>query len=153
MTPLAESEVFRLSIGVVVVPLVVGLAAGAFAVFSFLRDGVNRAGLIAALVSILAVVFFLPSMATDRIEITSTSFRMRTGLWFSPTIHEFNFQDVTSAEIATTLNPRGRRHQYLRVSLTNGTVDSVPISDLFSTHRARILELLRKRVPMSDSSG
>jgi hypothetical protein len=91
------------------------------------------------LIGLIALTIFGPSMQSDRIEITSESFYLRTGAWWSPNEHRFSMRDALGIEIITIADLKGRPNKYMRVALKSGAYDDVPMGDLFRLHEQDIL--------------
>ncbi len=136
------AEIFRLTTATVALPAVGGMVAGVFAFRSLRKNGLTRNGLFISILCVLALGILFPGMARDRIEVSPQKFRMNTGFWFAPTIHEFDPQQVDHVEFFIADNRQFRKKEYMRVFLHDGTSDPVPVNTLFRDNQARIIELL-----------
>ncbi|MDB6068334.1 MAG: hypothetical protein JWR26_4542 [Pedosphaera sp.] len=54
------------------------------------------------MIAVLALGVFGPAMQNDRIEITSDSFYLRTGAWWSPNEHRISLRNALGIEIVST---------------------------------------------------
>src|SRR5215469_7178086 len=77
-------------------------------------------------IAVMALGLFAPAMQNDKIEVTLDSFYLRTGLWWSPNEHRFEFRDAVRLEIITIPDVKGRPDRYMRVTLKGGVTDDVP---------------------------
>src|ERR1051325_6832646 len=85
---------------------VIVFAVGAVALLAALlivrRPVDRRVKIVLFVVAALAFVIFGPMILNDRIEVTPSSFSLRTGFWFYPTKHQFQIKDVGSIEVIET---------------------------------------------------
>jgi hypothetical protein len=88
-------------------------------------------------------------MQNDRIEVTSESFYLRTGAWWSPNEHRFLMKDVVRMEIITTPDLKGRPMRSMRVTLKGGIHDDVPMGDLFRSHEDDILRAVSDAIKIA----
>src|SRR5262249_53164080 len=58
----------------------------------------------------LAVVFLVPSFLIERVAINKDGFSVRTGMWFSPSQHDVQFEKLSAIEISKEekMGRRGR---------------------------------------------
>jgi hypothetical protein len=68
-----------------------------------MRPAQRRAGLTITVLATVGGAIFVPAMWFDRVVISPTEIRQKTGLWFAPTLTGFSYADVESITI------RGRR--------------------------------------------
>jgi len=134
----------------IAIPWCIG-ALALIAGFILLRRPVDlRFKILPFVIAIVALGIFGPAMLKDKIEITSESFCLRTGFWWSQTVHQFAFKDAHDIQVITRTNSKGRPSKYMRVTLKIGIYDDVPIGDLFHSHESDILKAVTDAI---DASG
>src|ERR1700742_518260 len=118
--------IYTYSKAILAIPWGVGIVALAAGLI-FLRYPINlRLKIFLFLIGVLALVLFAPSMQQNKIETTPESFYLRTGLWWSPHVHQFLLRDVTKMEIIHLQDAKGRPRAFMRVTFRNGSTDDVP---------------------------
>jgi hypothetical protein len=114
-----------------------------------IRPRWGRFGWMLIILGPLACLFLAPSFFLDRITVNPQGFTLRTGFWFSPTVHDVKFRDLARIELATeeTTGRRGRRekHYYFLCEKKSGGVDKVPLGDLMRSGAShKIAEVAHK---------
>lgn len=99
-----------------------------------------RFKILSFVIAAVALVIVGPAMLNDKIEITSESFYLRVGFWWSPNVHRFAFKDAQDIKVVTLPDLKGRPSKYMRVTLKNGIQDDIPMGDLFRSHESDILK-------------
>ena len=119
--------------------------------FILLRWSIDRIYKILPFVfAIVALGIGAPSMHQDMIEITSDSFYLRTGFWWSPTEHQFAFKDAQTVDVIVIPDLKGRQKDHLHVKLKNGTFAIIPMGTLFRLNQGDILKAVADAMTSAD---
>jgi hypothetical protein len=97
-----------------------------------------------AIGSLAGFLLFGPSMATDRIRLSDHTLELETGIWFAPTKHNIDFDQVKTMTLVTRGSGR-RRSQDLVFQLKRGGGVTVPLGDLMKTALDEIAKRVQER--------
>jgi hypothetical protein len=123
-----------------------GLAVVAFGVVAipigfYARGG--RGGWILLLGGLLSLVLVAPGLFIDHVEVSDDGFKLRTGFWLMPTVHDVKFSEVQSITLTseTTRGRRGRKSTtfYLQCGTTHG-MEKVPVGTLMKEAVREIID-------------
>lgn len=115
--------------------------------FVLLRRPVDlRLKILSFVIAAIALVIVGPAMLNDKIEITSESFCLRVGFWWSPNVHQFAFKDAQDIRVVSLPDSKGSPRKYMRVTLKSGFQDDIPMGDLFRSHESDILKAVTEAI-------
>jgi hypothetical protein len=97
----------------------------------------------AALIAIFAGTLIAPSMAMDRVTMTSTEIEQKTGFWFAQRVKGFKYADVASIHIGERISRR-RRQAIWNVRRKDGSLQVIDPGDLWEMNTKRIVPLLEQ---------
>lgn len=107
----------------------------------------------------IAAVVFGPGFALDKVTVTPEAFHLRTGFWFSPTVREVKFADLSSVVITKT-ETRGRRGRKnvsydLKCTKKSGGQEVIPLGTLMEEGGAEAFAkaAIASGVPIVDGTG
>lgn len=137
------ATVFRFPAHVLFLVVLGALAAAAVAVVGYRLSWAPRITGTSALIAIFAGLLIAPSMAVDRVTVTSTGIEQRTGLWFAQTQKGFKYADVASIQIGER---RGRRRTEMiwNVRHKDGSLSVLDPGDLWEMNSNQIVPQLER---------
>jgi hypothetical protein len=95
----------------------------------------------------LALAILVPAFFLDRVTVNPERFRLVTGFWFAPTVHDVRFDDLSAIEvIGEERHTRSgtRMSYYLLCHRKTGGAEKVPVGDLMKQGATdRILQVAR----------
>ena len=143
MTPSeAQTEILRHSTWVILAVFVGGVAALLISLWLLRTGRKRRLGWGLLVLGVVAEGLLGPGLINDRIIVSPTSFELRVGFWFAPTVRRFEYKDVEFITDVYRHDRKGRRKTYWSVQFKNGGALEVPQGDLWRKHRERFIPLL-----------
>lgn len=137
------TTVFRFPAFVLFLVVLGVLAAAAVAVVGYRLSWAPRITGTSALIAIFAGLLIAPSMAMDRVTVTSTGIEQRTGFWFAQSQKGFKYADVASIQIGEQFSRR-RRQMVWNIHHRDGSVSVLDPGDLWEMNSNQIVPLLER---------
>jgi hypothetical protein len=103
-----------------------------------LRRWTSRWGIMMMGGGVLVLVLLVPSMYTDRVLVDANHFEGANGLWFYPSLHNLNFQDLHEIRLITQHGSR-RTSFVLQCKARDGQVTELKVGTLLEQAVPEIL--------------
>lgn len=87
-------------------------------------------GFVLLILAPVLLVIVAPAMYSDRVLIDDDHFEVRYGFWFSPTVHNLRFADLSDMRYVAVAGNRGRTNYELHCRSKTGVLTVVHAGDL-----------------------
>jgi hypothetical protein len=123
------------------------IAAGVLSVPAgwLLRQWNAKWGFVLMILGPILLVVVVPAMYSDYVVVDDEHFEARYGFWFSPTVHNVQFQELREIRYVAVPGSRGRTDYELRCLSNTGQVSVVHAGDLVKNTVPEILARARAR--------
>ena len=138
----AGIKIFSFPPTLVLLPIVAGIIFGIFGVICIRKRKSKRVIFWLLGLAVFAEVFLAGGMAADRVRVSPTEIRIKTGLWFAPNCKGFAYRDVSYVKKTVVRHSNGREFEAWEIHYLNGQTGAIELTDLWVLNRELIEHLV-----------
>jgi hypothetical protein len=132
--------VFGYSTGVILIPVMACIVLAVIAVICLRKAHLRKFGYVFLVLGLISGGVALPSLARDKIIISSQEFAVSTGFWFAPAHKGFLYQDVRLVRLRQVAHTPA-----WQVEHKDGHAELIECTPLWVKNYQRIMDELQKR--------